>query len=117
MPLPESENKFFNRKNEISKLLHRSPDYVFLGELQNADDTLTAFEGFSAGVRGMATTHSKSFSNLLNRWTDSHKLSSNLIEAIDVIVICNKIITHGIFRYKVMGIYENGEENFHIKLN
>jgi pilus assembly protein CpaF len=78
----------FNRSQELTKLLHRSPDYVFLGELQTKEDTLTTFESFSAGIRGMVTTHAQDLNTLLYRWKFSHQLTPDLLNVVDIIVIC-----------------------------
>ncbi|MHA2249581.1 MAG: ATPase, T2SS/T4P/T4SS family [Candidatus Kariarchaeaceae archaeon] len=93
------------RKNEISKLLHRSPDYVFLGEIQNEQDTKIVFESFASGIRGIATTHARDISGLLSRWKDSHKLNSDLINSLDFIVITHKKFCDGIFELGTSNLY------------
>ncbi|MHA2274675.1 MAG: ATPase, T2SS/T4P/T4SS family [Candidatus Kariarchaeaceae archaeon] len=79
-----------NRGEEISKLLHRSPDYVFLGEIQDYTDTRTMFEAFASGIKGLATTHSYNFEGLRSRWVDNYEIKTDMIGSIDVIVITKK---------------------------
>jgi type IV secretory pathway ATPase VirB11/archaellum biosynthesis ATPase len=99
------------RIEEITKLLHRSPDYVFLGEIQNAQDTQAAFEGFAAGVRGMATTHARNIDTLLSRWKSSHQLSEDLFQAVDFVVVTSREFISKKFRLSVVNllIQENGQ--------
>ncbi|MEX0569561.1 MAG: ATPase, T2SS/T4P/T4SS family [Candidatus Njordarchaeota archaeon] len=80
-----------NYKNiEIIKLLHRSPDYIFVGEIQDYSDTYALFHSFSIGIRGLATTHSRSIEGLLNRWLNSYKLPQEWIDLIDMLVFTEK---------------------------
>jgi pilus assembly protein CpaF len=81
----------FNRSQELTKLLHRSPDFVFLGELQTKEDTINTFESFFSGINGMATTHANNLESLLKRWQNNHQLNGDLISSINLIVICNKL--------------------------
>ncbi|MCY3410259.1 MAG: type II/IV secretion system ATPase subunit [Candidatus Heimdallarchaeota archaeon] len=111
MPSVGTTNHYDTRSNEIARLLHRSPDYVFLGELQNRDDTRVAFEGFSAGLRGMATTHARDLDGLLKRWHHSHQIDEALLSTIDVIVITKREIENGRMKLSVgpLFIQKNGQ--------
>ena len=101
-----------NRENEISKLLHRSPDYVFLGEIQDKIDTQTMFEAFSAGIKGIATTHSYSLSGLLMRWAKNYEISIDMVSSIDVIVITKKRWFSGRAILEVNSVLINSEQGF-----
>ena len=115
MPGVGDDDRMSKRSNEIARLLHRSPDYVFLGELQNDQDTKVAFEGFAAGIKGMATTHSADIDRLLSRWIDSHKLASGLLQAIDIIVLTDKIYTTNQVIMKTKAIYEKTGDGFQVR--
>lgn len=106
------DNRFSKRTEEIARLLHRSPDYVFLGELQNAQDTTVAFEAFAAGVRGMATTHAANFRGLISRWINSHKLDDGLLGSIDIVVLTKRKLVGGKAILRVDSIYENTLNGF-----
>ncbi len=105
MPAVGDDNRFSKRASEIARLLHRSPDYVFLGELQNAQDTTVAFEGFAAGIRGMATTHARDIHGLISRWIDSHKLQKGLLNNIDIIVFLKRELVGGKIKLGTSAIY------------
>ncbi len=112
MPSIGKNNQLFNRGDEISRLLHRSPDYVFLGEIQNSQDTKITFEAFAAGIRGIATTHARNYDGLISRWTASHQLSEDLIGAIDYIVVTGRIFVKNKFILRTIELIrlENGEK-------
>lgn len=107
MPVVGEDNRFAKRSDEIARLLHRSPDYVFLGELQNAEDTKVAFEAFAAGISGMATTHARNFEGLISRWVNSHQLEEGLLSAIDFIVFTQRVLEDGRVELSTSKIYEN----------
>jgi type IV secretory pathway ATPase VirB11/archaellum biosynthesis ATPase len=101
-----------NRKSEISKLLHRSPDYVFLGEIQDYSDTHTMFEAFAAGIKGIATTHSYNFDGLYSRWVDNYDIKNDMLESIDVIVITKKEWIQSKLLYKIESVMSKSENGF-----
>ena len=115
MPTVGEENRDLQRATEIARLLHRSPDYVFLGEVQNESDTRISMEGFAAGIRGMATTHGYTLDGLLARWQQSHKLEKNLLRVIDIIVFTKRIFGKNKVQLVVDNIYiqkSTGKEFF-----
>ncbi len=105
MPSVGADSRYSQRANEIARLLHRSPDYVFLGEIQNKDDSLATFEGFAAGLRGIATTHGKNLESLLSRWTNSHGMPYQLLSSIDLIVFTRRIFHDGKIDLKADKVY------------
>ena len=105
LPTVGEDDRYHKRSEEIARLLHRSPDYVFLGELQTKDDTEVAFEGFAAGIRGMATTHATNISGLLMRWTYSHKLPKDLIQSINCIAMTEREFVENNVKLTISDIY------------
>lgn len=75
-----------NKSEEIVKCLHRSPDYVILGEIQTEEHTLALFRAMAAGLRVMQTCHSSSASALVSRWNLSHGIKYVSIGLMDLIV-------------------------------
>lgn len=108
------KNRILKRESEISKLLHRSPDYVFLGEIQNASDTSTMFEAFSAGIKGIGTTHSYDFDGLMMRWHNNYQIPNNMINSIDIIVITKKIHKRNEVIFGIDEIYTKSEHGFKV---
>lgn len=100
------------REHEISKLLHRSPDYVFLGEIQDKIDTKTMFEAFSAGIKGIATTHSYSLNGLLLRWTRNYDIPIDMASSVDIIVITNKRWVEDRVQLNVESVLTNTPEGY-----
>ncbi|RMH14142.1 MAG: hypothetical protein D6698_13095 [Gammaproteobacteria bacterium] len=107
MPAVGSDSRARNRAEEIARMLHRSPDYVFLGEIQNKDDTKAALEAFAAGIRGMATTHGRDIDGLIARWELSHGLSHDLLRVIDIVVMTRREIIDGRSKLSVDAIYRS----------
>jgi type IV secretory pathway ATPase VirB11/archaellum biosynthesis ATPase len=77
---------FFDKATEIVKSLHRSPDYLVLGEIQTSEHSGALFQSLSAGLRSIQTCHSESASGLLTRWKTSHGISGSSLALMDLIV-------------------------------
>jgi type IV secretory pathway ATPase VirB11/archaellum biosynthesis ATPase len=73
-PFDSSQNSQSTKSNEIIRLLHRSPDWVFLGELQTAEHSSAMFHALSAGIKGVQTCHANSNAALLLRWRVHHNI-------------------------------------------
>lgn len=66
---------------EITKILHRSPDLVVLGEIQSEEHSRAFFQALAAGVRGLQTFHSSSPEQAIRRWLELHAVSkANLLD-------------------------------------
>jgi len=84
-PVEEIE-KSLSKAEEITKSLHRSPDYMILGEIQTADHSHALFQSITAGLRSIQTCHSLSPASLITRWNVEHKISNASLALMDVIV-------------------------------
>jgi len=73
-PFDSPQNSQSTKSNEIIRLLHRSPDWVFLGELQTAEHSSAMFHALSAGIKGVQTCHANSNAALLLRWRIHHRI-------------------------------------------
>ncbi len=76
----------FDKATEIVKSLHRSPDYLILGEIQNEDHSRALFHSIAAGLRSIQTCHSSSAFSLITRWTKNHQINESSIALLDLIV-------------------------------
>jgi hypothetical protein len=74
------------KTTEIIKLLHRTPDYLFLGEIQTAEHSQALFHALNAGLRGIQTCHADSPEGMLLRWVYDHKIPMASLPAIDLII-------------------------------
>lgn len=89
----------YSKDREIIKLLHRTPDYVFIGELQSQEDNKAFFHAISTGIKGLATVHASNIHELLSRWINVYKLNPTEISHLDLIVImAKKIKANKIYR-------------------
>ena len=80
-PFERGEEAQRTKSAEITKILHRSPDLVILGEIQSEEHSRAFFQALAAGVRGLQTFHSSSPEQAVNRWLELHGISrSNLLD-------------------------------------
>jgi type IV secretory pathway ATPase VirB11/archaellum biosynthesis ATPase len=75
---------------EIVKTLHRSPDYLILGEIQTAEHTQALFQAIGAGIKTIQTCHSDSASSLISRWKGNHGIEEQNIALMDLIIVLDK---------------------------
>jgi len=80
-PFERGEEAQRTKSAEITKILHRSPDLVILGEIQSEEHSRAFFQALSAGVRGLQTFHSSSPEQAIRRWLELHGISkANLLD-------------------------------------
>jgi len=107
----EADYKSKAKEREIIKLLHRSPDYVVLGEIQTREHNNAMFHAFSAGLHGLATIHSKGIDEIFDRWINTFKISIDRVYNIDLIVLMNRKITPFFIKREINTIYLILDEN------
>ncbi|MFW9798877.1 MAG: ATPase, T2SS/T4P/T4SS family [Candidatus Thorarchaeota archaeon] len=90
-PVDET-SKRFDKSGEIVKSLHRSPDYLILGEIQTREHSEALFQAIAAGLRTMQTCHSYSAASLVSRWTAGHMIETTSIALMDLIVTMERPI-------------------------
>jgi Flp pilus assembly CpaF family ATPase len=90
-PVDEIKGKF-EKSAEIIKSLHRSPDYLILGEIQTKEHSQALFQAITAGLRTMQTCHSKSAASLVSRWTLNHGINPSNLALMDIIVTMDRPI-------------------------
>ena len=127
-PMDEQLTKF-SKSDEIIKCLHRSPDYLILGEIQTAEHSKALFQAIAAGLRTIQTCHSESASGLVTRWKLSHEVQDANLALMDIIVTLERprpgeskrvvseiaeirrSVVDGILEFSGLNvIYENGQE-------
>lgn len=72
----ETQRRARRKYVEMIKLLHRTPDWICMGELQSKEHFKAMFHAITAGLRGMHTCHASSVQGLVRRWLlhcDVHK--------------------------------------------
>jgi len=97
-PVDETDGTF-DKATEIVKSLHRSPDYLILGEIQTAEHSHALFHSIAAGLYSIQTCHSSSASSLITRWTKNHNIDESSIALLDLIVTLERPRPGESFRY------------------
>ncbi|MFX1403542.1 MAG: ATPase, T2SS/T4P/T4SS family [Promethearchaeota archaeon] len=92
------------KSNEIIRLLHRSPDWVFLGEIQTAEHSAAMFHAISAGIRGIQTCHANSNEELLLRWKIHHDIPEVCFQSLGLLVHMVREVVQGRIIRKVAQI-------------
>lgn len=90
-PFEGEEIKKRNKSKEITRLLHRSPDWVFLGEIQTAQDSQAMFHALSSGITGLQTCHGASVEDMILRWVIHHEISPACLRDLSIIVQINRM--------------------------
>ncbi len=103
-PVDETSRRF-DKTAEIVKSLHRSPDYLILGEIQTKEHSEALFQAIAAGLRTMQTCHSYSAESLVSRWTAGHKIETTSMALMDLIVTMERPIPGRSYR-RVSSIVE-----------
>lgn len=79
---------------EIVKLLHRSPNYIFFGELLTQEHVFTFIQAIESGLHGIQTTHATSPEALLRKWILYYKVPPQSIAYIELIVYMKRELSH-----------------------
>ena len=95
----------FAKHHEILKLLHRTPDYTFVGEIQSKEDSLALVDAFCSGIRGLATTHARSVRELLNRWCNIFGIHPHQLTSLDLICTTKRRISEKFIKRGLHMIY------------
>ncbi len=90
VPALEMQDPYTTKHKEIVRLLHRTPDWVFLGELQDSSHVQAFLEFLSIGLVGIETTHASSLDHLLLRWIGSFGIDPRLLAFVGWIVVMER---------------------------
>ena len=82
----ETERKHRRKFIETIRLLHRTPDWVYMGELQTKEHFKAFFHALTAGLRGIQTCHAASIQNLIKRWVLHHDIPRENILELDLLI-------------------------------
>ncbi len=105
-PFDSIEAKRHTKSNEIIRLLHRSPDWVFLGEVQTAEHSSAMFHSLSAGIRGIQTCHANSNQDLLLRWKIHHNIPEICFRSLGLLIHMIRNLSHNCIERRVSQISE-----------
>ena len=85
-PFDRGSESSRTKSAEITKILHRSPDVVILGEIQSEEHSKAFFHALSAGIRGLQTFHASSATQAVRRWREMHGISKANLLDLDILV-------------------------------
>lgn len=88
----KSRDKTLTQKTEqIYRLLHRNPDFIYLGEILNKEEAHAMFHCLSAGLIGFQTIHARSLDSLINRWQHHFAISPHCFNDLDIVVFMKRL--------------------------
>jgi flagellar protein FlaI len=88
--LEDANNIRYSKHNQIKKLLHRTPDIIYLGEILTSDEAKALFHCLSAGLRGFQTIHSNDTKSLLNRLLYHFGIDRSCLNDLGLIILMKK---------------------------
>jgi Flp pilus assembly CpaF family ATPase len=108
----EERRRFRSKSREIISLLHRTPDLIYLGEIQTASHSKAMFHALSAGLTGLQTCHAYSPEQALVRWVIHHNVPPICLRQIGIIIHMRKLglTTRSNQKRKVVRLCEVKEE-------
>ena len=72
--------------SESIKVLHRSPDIVFLGEVYTEEHSRAFFQLLSSGVQCICTFHARNPQSAISKWIYHHRIPREQIMNLDLII-------------------------------
>ena len=92
--------------NEIVKILHRNPDWVYLGEILTREHSQALFHAILSGIAGIQTYHASNAKTAISRWHNYHSIPYSVISHIGLIVTISKRFTKGGYLFRIIEISE-----------
>lgn len=78
------------RTHVLNSLLHKSPDYIFLGEVLSKEDSESLFQILAAGLRCIHTVHAESAEGLMRRWINQHGIQPSSLHCLGLLIQMEK---------------------------
>ncbi len=83
-------NHQLSKQDQIKKLLHRTPDIIYLGEILTKDEAEAMFHCLAAGLKGFQTIHANSIDSLINRIIYHFKIGKSCLKDLGLIILMKK---------------------------
>ena len=87
----ESKETKDTKTLEIIKVLHRTPSYLILGEIQTKGHVKAMFRAVSAGLRIMHTAHASDSRGFIKRLVEVYGIPELLVSELDFIITMKKV--------------------------
>ncbi len=85
-------SKHKERETVLLNVLHKSPVYVFLGEVLYPEDSKMLFHMLASGIKCIHTCHAEDVPQLLNKWKNYHGIPVESLLDLDLLVVMSKSI-------------------------
>jgi len=80
----------YSKHHQIKRLLHRTPDIIYLGEILTKEEAKAMFHCLSAGLKGFQTVHAQDVDSLINRFLFHFNIDPSCLKDLDLIVLMKK---------------------------
>ncbi|MGQ4914606.1 MAG: ATPase, T2SS/T4P/T4SS family [Candidatus Asgardarchaeia archaeon] len=115
------EKTRYKKSTEIIKLLHRNPDWIFLGEILTKDHSEALFHALVSGITGIETYHAATPLDAILRWNIFHKIPFYAMRNLGLIVLMGRIERKNTRYIRVLEVVEpyltNSKEKIPVGLN
>ncbi|MBD3193676.1 MAG: hypothetical protein GF317_01370 [Candidatus Lokiarchaeota archaeon] len=88
--LSENQKNSINKSDQIKRLLHRTPDIIYLGEILTKEEAEAMFHCLAAGLKGFQTIHANNVEALINRFIYHFDIAKNCLNDLDLIIFMRK---------------------------
>lgn len=78
------------REAVLLNILHKSPVYVFLGEVLYPEDSRMLFHMLASGIKCIHTCHAEDVPQLLSKWKNYHGIPVESLLDLDLLVVMKK---------------------------
>lgn len=102
----ESGGKGSTKTLEIVKVLHRTPSYLILGEIQTKGHVKAMFYAVSAGLRVVHTAHALSSNGFIKRLAEVYSIPRLLISELDLVILMKRLELNNSFKRFIGEIVE-----------
>ncbi len=88
----DNQNRKYTKTNQIKKLLHRSPDLIYLGEILTKEEAEAMFHCLSAGLKGFQTIHANDLEAFFNRILFHFNINKTCLNDLGIIILMKKAL-------------------------
>lgn len=80
----------YSKNNQIKKLLHQSPDIIYLRDILTREEVNVMFHFLSVGLRSFQTIHANNIESLMNRFRHYFKIDPSCFNDLDLVILMKK---------------------------
>jgi len=94
------------RERVLTSILHKSPSYVFMGEVLDSVDVYFILLAANAGIKSIHTCHAESIHQLISRWCFQYKNDIRSLLNLDIFILMRKTYDNKRIQRKLVSIFE-----------